>query len=294
MSAAHSRNVANEQDGIAGSSGRQRPARGPAYAFPSLTTGWRSQHSDNLVAVLNEALLQYDFSTAAGAAATLVLASDPARVGKWHASESHENRDTDVRCAHALLGGLEALLQGPRPPPLSRVQHFARRIKAHLGRADGAEAAQMELVSAMVQAGSLDEAFDVLCEQPERLLPVDARFKRAAMQGLLRHAQWAAAQRAVADEVAGSSGAERDWFAFDAAAAARAGRQTAEYRRDAIAKLREALALRPAATELSYILMQMLCASGQPAQAQAAAVAARTAAPADADAAALHALALRT
>ena len=36
---------------------------------------WRNQHTDNLVAVLNEVLLQYDFPVAAEAAATLLLAT---------------------------------------------------------------------------------------------------------------------------------------------------------------------------------------------------------------------------
>ena len=48
-----------------------------------------------------------------------------------------------------------------------------------------------------------------------------------------------------------------DWFAFDAGATASAGRQATEYKRDAVAQLREALALRPAATELSYVLAQV-------------------------------------
>ena len=53
------------------------------------------------------------------------------------------------------------------------------------------------------------------------------------------------------------AGKEVDWFAFDAGATASAGRQTTEYKRDAIAQLREALTLRPAATELSYVLAQV-------------------------------------
>ena len=53
------------------------------------------------------------------------------------------------------------------------------------------------------------------------------------------------------------AGVEVDWFAFDAGASASVGRQTAEYRRDAIAQLREALTLRPAASELSYVLAQV-------------------------------------
>lgn len=36
---------------------------------------WRNQHTDNLVAVLNEALLQHDFPVAAEAAAVLLLAT---------------------------------------------------------------------------------------------------------------------------------------------------------------------------------------------------------------------------
>ncbi len=51
-------------------------------------------------------------------------------------------------------------------------------------------------------------------------------------------------------------GAELDWFAHDPVAGARAGRQAAEFWRGAVAHLREALALRPAATELSYVLAQ--------------------------------------
>jgi len=52
------------------------------------------------------------------------------------------------------------------------------------------------------------------------------------------------------------AGAELDWFAHDPVAGARAGRQAAEFWRGAVAHLREALALRPAATELSYVLAQ--------------------------------------
>lgn len=53
------------------------------------------------------------------------------------------------------------------------------------------------------------------------------------------------------------AGAVADWFAYDAGATASAGRQATEYKRDAIAQLREALTLRPAATELSYVLAQV-------------------------------------
>ena len=53
------------------------------------------------------------------------------------------------------------------------------------------------------------------------------------------------------------AGSGTDWFAFDAGATASAGRQATEYKRDAVAQLREALTLRPAATELSYVLAQV-------------------------------------
>ncbi len=53
------------------------------------------------------------------------------------------------------------------------------------------------------------------------------------------------------------AGAGANWFAFDAGATASAGRQATEYKRDAVAQLREALTLRPAATELSYVLAQV-------------------------------------
>ena len=55
------------------------------------------------------------------------------------------------------------------------------------------------------QANNLEEAYDALCDLPERPLPEQARFRRAATQGMLRHAQWAAAQRAAAADVAGKS-----------------------------------------------------------------------------------------
>ena len=56
--------------------------------------------------------------------------------------------------------------------------------------------------------------------------------------------------------VSASAGAEFDWFAHNPVVGARAGRPAAEFWRDAVARLREALTLRPAATELSYVLVQ--------------------------------------
>lgn len=50
----------------------------------------------------------------------------------------------------------------------------------------------------MHQAHNFEEAYDALCELPGQPLPEDARFHCMAMQGMLRHAQWAAAQRAAA------------------------------------------------------------------------------------------------
>jgi len=44
-----------------------------AVADSKRLQGWRSQHSDNLLAALHEALLQHDSARAAGAAATLLL-----------------------------------------------------------------------------------------------------------------------------------------------------------------------------------------------------------------------------
>ena len=56
------------------------------------------------------------------------------------------------------------------------------------------------------QAGNLEEAFDALCDEPERPLPAEARFWRSATRGLLRHAQWAAMQPGVVDDLTGEPG----------------------------------------------------------------------------------------
>ena len=62
---------------------------------------WRNQHTDNLVAVLNEALLQYDFPTAAEAAAVLLLAT----VRPLPLQKGQPCRFSEAASASALPGG---------------------------------------------------------------------------------------------------------------------------------------------------------------------------------------------
>ncbi len=57
----------------------------------------------------------------------------------------------------------------------------------------------------MHQAHNFEEAYDALCELPGQPLPADARFHCLATQGMLRHAQWAAAQRAAAADMPGAA-----------------------------------------------------------------------------------------
>ena len=64
------------------------------------------------------------------------------------------------------------------------------------------------------QAGNLEEAFDALCDEPERPLPAEARFRRSAMRGLLRHAQWAAMQPGVVDNLTGEPGVLQVLYTF--------------------------------------------------------------------------------
>ncbi|CAL5221591.1 g3810 [Coccomyxa viridis] len=270
-----------------------RRSRGPSTQDYSIvyaagpTKQARTQHVDNLMAVLEEGLLQGRYERVAEAASILVPLTEAAGKSKGGTLHIQQQSARQLRAVH---GALECVQQGDRgrgPAQLLRLLPKLQALQTRPGEV------QMEQARSILLSGDLQHACDTAAEVLGIKASREVHFAAHALCGLLSHTLWAASLQSGATGKGAAASRKRkavDWFAPAAGLQAAAGRAAAEYQRDAEKHMQEALLLQPGAVEIAFALTQIHFATGRPEQVLSAAQSMAESNPEDVNAHALHLL----